>query len=154
MKEKFKKIKNYIFSETDDACALCGQKGLQNLTEHHIDGEKKNNQYDNRIVLCRNCHCRFNEKKGITKNQIINVKRRLIIKTLTRFGINALKIAKRNNYGVAAIPFLLLHLVDLGFLKQKETISSYGDDKKGIVCDEALFEITEKGRKLVERWKL
>jgi len=144
-------IKDYIFSETDDACALCGQKGFQNLTEHHIDGNKKNNQYDNLIVLCRNCHCRLNEKKGIDKTQIIATKRRLIIKTLTHFGINALKIAKRNNFGITATPFLLLHLVDLRFLKQKEIISSFQDGTKEVVS-EALFEITGKGRKLIEQW--
>ena len=145
------KIKQYIFNEANNACVLCGQKGVGNLTEHHINENKKDNRYDNRIILCHNCHCRFHEKKGISKTEIINEKRRLIEKTLTVFGVNALKIAERNNFGVVATPFLLSHLVDLSFLKKKETISSLAEN--GIEVDsEVLFEITTDGRRLIKQW--
>jgi hypothetical protein len=144
-------IKKTIFKEADNACALCGQKGIENLTEHHIDGNEKNNQYDNLIILCWNCHYRFHQKKGISKEQIINEKHRLIEKTLTIFGVNALKISERNNFGIVATPFLLFHLVSLGFLKQKEKISSLAEN--GIEVDsEVLFEITEQGKKLIKKW--
>lgn len=142
------KIKDYIFAETDDSCALCGQKGLQNLTEHHIDENRNNNEYENLIVLCRNCHCRFHEKKGITKKQIETAKRRLIIKTFTHFGVNALKIAKRNNFGVIAMPFLLYHLVDLGLMTKEENQMSYGDQEDAT----ARFAITQKGIEFYEKW--
>jgi hypothetical protein len=145
------KIKKFLFNEVNNSCALCGQKGIENLTEHHIDGNKKNNQYDNRIVLCWNCHSRFHCKKGVSKKQIINEKSRLIEKTLTIFGINALKIAERNNLGVSGQTFLLFHLVDLGFLKRKQTISSLGHN--GVEVDsEVLFEITKSGKELVRKW--
>ena len=142
------KIDDYIFSETDDSCARCGQKELKNLTRHHIDENKKNNEYENLIVLCWNCHYRFHQKKEITETEIKSIKKRLIMKTLTQFGVNALKIAHRNKMGVAATSFLLLHLVEMGYLKQKSTLSSYYEEGK-IVSDEILFMITPKGEKLL-----
>lgn len=142
------RTEDYIFSETDDACAFCGQKGLPNLTKHHIDENRDNNAYDNLIVLCRNCHCRFHEKKGITKKQIIDIKRRLIVKTITLFGLNALRIAQRNNFGVIAMPFLLYHLVDLGFMKKEENQMGYGEQKDAT----ARFSITKRGEDLYKNW--
>ena len=142
------KTVEYIFNETDNSCALCGLKGLQSLTEHHIDGNKKNNEYDNLIILCWNCHQRFNQNKGIDINQIQTTKKFLIIKTLTLFGVNALKIAKRNNFGVIAMPFLLYHLVDLGLMTKEEVQMGYGDQKDAT----ARFAITKKGKKLLEKW--
>ena len=48
------KISNIMYFETDDSCAMCGARGIDNLSEHHIDGNRLNNEYDNLIVLCHN----------------------------------------------------------------------------------------------------
>jgi hypothetical protein len=146
------KIEDYIFVETNDSCALCGQKGLSNLTKHHIDDDRNNGEYDNLLVLCRNCHCRFNEKKGITKKQIKETKRKLIIKTCTCFGVNALKFTERNKCGVIAMPFLLYHLVDLGLMKKKENQMGF-ESQDGFQKDAiARFTITPKGRDFYKKW--
>ena len=76
------RIEEYLYAETDDACATCGIRGQQALTIHHIDEDDSNNAYDNRIVLCYNCHKRYNDDKGITAVQIKDRKRRLVVKTL------------------------------------------------------------------------
>ncbi len=143
--------KDYIFLEASDSCALCSIKGADNLTIHHIDKDEKNNEYDNLILLCHNCHCRHHQNKGISKKLIVETKRKLILKTLTHFGVNALKIAYRNKVGVAATRFLLSHLIDLGLLKFKEELSSEAYDGE-IVSTEALFEITEKGKRYYKKW--
>lgn len=137
--------------ETDGGCALCDAKGPDLLTEHHIDENRENNAYDNRILLCHNCHCRYHQGKGVTTEDIIDRKRQLIAKTLTTYGLNALKIAQRNEFGVVAMPFLLHHLVDLGFLKQEEEQMSYGGGKEHILVN-ARFMITEEGKRLVLNW--
>ncbi len=142
------KVTDYVFIETSESCALCGQKGIENLTEHHIDGNDKNNEYDNRIVLCQNCHCRFHSKKEINKERIHTAKKRLIAKTMSHFGLNALKIAKRNKFGVIAMPFLLYHLVDLGLMEKKESQMGYGEQEDAT----ALFSITEKGKIFYDKW--
>lgn len=51
------KKNSFAYFETDDSCAICGIRGYDNLTLHHIDGKKNvdgesNNDYDNLIVLC------------------------------------------------------------------------------------------------------
>ena len=142
------RIKNYLFLETDDACGLCGERGIENLTIHHIDGNEQNNEYDNQIILCHNCHHRFHQKKGVTKIQIENRKRNLIQKTLTQYGVNALKIADRNNFGVIAMPFLLYHLVDMGFMSKEEDQMGYGAQKDAT----SRFAITDKGKSLYRKW--
>jgi len=142
------KLDDLLYLETDDSCAICGDRGIQILTEHHIDGNRSNNTYENLIVLCHNCHHKITSNKDLTKSQIIDRKRHLIHKTITTYGLNALKIAKRNNFGVIAMPFLLYHLVDLGYMTKEEDQMGYGEQEDAT----ARFAITKKGKDLVKKW--
>ena len=139
-----------MYTETDDACALCGVRGGDNLTIHHVDHTPANDVYDNTIVLCHNCHSRYHNQKGITREQIESRKRHLIAQTLTDYGLNALKIAARNNFGVVAMPFLLYHLVDLGYMTKEENQMGYGPQADAT----ARFAVTESGRNLLAKWGL
>jgi hypothetical protein len=141
------KIKDRLYGEVDDSCGVCGIPDRQILTIHHIDGNRGNNAYDNQIVLCHNCHGRHHQNKGLSEGQILDRKRHLIQKTLTTHGLNALKIASRNGSGVIAMPFLLHHLVDLGFMKKEETQMKYGD-----IEATARFAITNDGISLLKKW--
>ena len=86
-----------LFSETDSSCAYCGIKDYRVLAIYHIiQLETKDESYDNKIVLCHNCHHLYHEKKGPTIDDLKKIKKRLILKTLTQHGINALKEAYRN----------------------------------------------------------
>jgi hypothetical protein len=94
-----------LFLETDGACAFCGHKDTRALTIHHIiRAVPKIEDYDNKIVLCHNCHQCHHQGKGPTSDEIKQIKRRLIIKTLTPLGVNALKYAYRRSR-VSAAPF-------------------------------------------------
>ncbi len=141
------KIEDRLYGEVDDACAICGVRDRQILTIHHIDGNNSNNAYDNQIILCHNCHSRHHQSKGLDEDQIRDRKRHLIEKTLTTYGLNALKVASRNSEGVIAMPFLLFHLVDLGFMRQGETQTTYGD-----IEATARFAITAEGSALIKKW--
>ena len=145
--------KEKLYIETDYSCAYCGQKGLDNLSVDHIDGQnaRKANSYDNLIVLCHNCHHRKTNGKGITLDQIKKLKKSLIYKTLTLYGVNAIKTCVRNNYGIAATPFLVNHLVELGLLKFTEEISSYGSNGHE-VSTEALYQLTDEGKRIYDKW--
>ena len=145
--DKEVKVKEYLLIETDDACAMCGVRGKDNLTEHHIDGNRKNNSYENRIILCHNCQHRYHQDKGISREDIEGRKRRLIAKTLTQYGVNALRVACRGDGRIYGMTILLQHLVDLGFLKKKEIDRTYDD-----IEVDACFAITKKGRRLYEKW--
>jgi hypothetical protein len=142
------KLDDRLYTETDDTCAICGLRGISVLTIHHIDGNRGNNVYENLIVLCHNCHHRHHQGKGLTEEQIIDRKRHLILKTLTQYGLNALKIAGRNSFGVVAMPFLLYHVVDLGYLSKEENQMGYGDQEDAT----ARFAITAKGREILSRF--
>jgi len=142
---------DWLYGETDDACAICGIRGPERLTVHHIDANPANNVYENMIVLCHNCHQQHHQGKGLESGKIEDRKRHLIIKTLTQYGLNALKLADRNDFGVVAMPFLLYHLVDLGFMTKEETSSTYGDENTEVELD-VRFAITTRGRDLLRRW--
>ncbi len=142
------KLDDRLYGETDDACAICGIRGPEKLTIHHIDGDSSHNVYDNMIVLCHNCHQQHHQEKGLSRSQIEDRKRHLIEKTLTQYGLNAMKIASRNEFGVVAMPFLLYHLVDLGYMTEEETQMGYGGQSDAT----ARFAITAEGKQLLNKW--
>lgn len=45
------RLKDILYTETGDECAICGTRGVNRLTIHHIDGDSTNNNYDNQIVF-------------------------------------------------------------------------------------------------------
>jgi len=140
-----------LFSETDGSCAYCGIKDYRVLTIHHIiQQEPKDESYDNKIVLCHNCHHLYHQGKGPTKDDLVAIKRRLICKTLTQQGVNALKEAFRNGLVVAS-PYLVNHLIELQFLKLSDTLMEYETERQII---NAVYELTEKGKRFTEKWDL
>ena len=99
-----------LYAETDGGCAYCGMRDQRVLTIHHLIQETpKNEDYDNKLLLCHNCHHAHHAAKGATVEELKTIKRRLIIKTLTVLGHNALKLAHRHGE-VVALPFLVTHL--------------------------------------------
>lgn len=142
------RLEDFLYTETDDSCAICGIRGIQILTIHHIDANSSNNVYDNTIILCHNCHNRHHQDKGLSCEDIQNRKRHLIQKTLTQYGLNAMKIAKRNEFGVIAMPFLLYHLVQLEYMTKEENQMGYGDQEDAT----ARYSITGKGKDLLLKW--
>ena len=79
-------------------------------------------------------------------------KRHLIQKTITTYGVNALKIADRNNTGVIASPFLLYHIVELGYVRNEQPIMEHGSGNERTLEGLNLFSITDKGRAVLREW--
>ena len=142
------RLKDRLLVETDDTCANCGIRDYEILTIHHIDENPSNDVYENTIVLCHNCHHKYHANKGLSRTQIEDRKRHLIQKTLTQYGLNALKIADRNDFGVISMPFLLYHLVDLEYMPKEESQMGYGEQKDAT----ARFAITERGKALLKKY--
>jgi len=74
--DKIEYIFNIIFSRDNYKCQKCGKKAI---LIHHIDGNWKNNVYNNLISLCNKCHLNLHRpvisgkknyfwKDGRTKN--------------------------------------------------------------------------------------
>lgn len=148
-------IKETLFLETEGACAYCGIKDNRVLTIHHIIQSKpKDESYDNRILLCHNCHSLYNKQKGPSLEDLTNIKRRLICKTLTQQGINALKEAYRKGFVVAS-PYLVNHLIEMQLLEYSDSLSSFEDDQTNVTADiDAIYKLTDKGKKFIEKWNL
>jgi len=150
-----KQISDRLYSESDTSCAFCGFKNIDALTFHHLEQENeknKDNSYDNLICLCHNCHhMHHDNKENINKAKLIEIKRLLILKTLTIFGVNALKIAYRNDV-VGGATFTLNHLVELSLLRQGDTFTSFVSDTGKDTVMQAAFHITEKGKEFYQTW--
>jgi hypothetical protein len=144
-----KKIEEKLMFETDGSCAICGIKDQRILTIHHIDHEEKlkDNSYENLIVVCHNCHTSYHQGKGLKLIDIKRIKKRLISKTLTQFGVNALKEAKRKSL-VSGAPYLLSHFVEMGYLTFHELLM--GSEDRADINE---YKITEKGKTLLAKWK-
>ena len=146
--------KELLYAETDGACAICGNKDFRVLTVHHIEQEDpKNEAYDNKILLCHNCHHLYHDNKGPTLTAIRTIKKRLIYRTLTQQGVNALKEATRKGVVVGS-PHALNHLVEMRLLKFKGVITGLttGDNRSTAV--NAAYELTPDGIAFTKKWRL
>lgn len=142
-------ISQLLVEETDGACAYCGIKDYRILTEHHIEQmEPKDQSYDNRIILCHNCHHLYHQEKGPSKKDIMKIKKRLICKILTQQGVNAVKESYSKGRVVAA-PYLVNHLIELGYMQLIE---------EHITVDEnvmsSIYELTGPGKVFAQKWGL
>ena len=150
-------VDDLLFAETDGGCANCGLKDNRVLAVHHLEQSKpKNEDYDNKLILCHNCHQCHHQGKEPTAAQLNDIKRRLLIKTLTRPGLNALKQAYRRK-NVIAMPFLVNHLVEMTYLEYKDYHSTWSDDggsPQDVIDITAVYTITPAGQTLLEKWDL
>ena len=68
-------IKTYLFKKYNNKCARCGWGETNKYTNNipleieHIDGNFKNNNEDNLILLCPNCHSLTSTYKGANLNR-------------------------------------------------------------------------------------
>jgi hypothetical protein len=151
------KTDDLLFIVTDGGCACCGTRDTRTLTIHHIDQcTPKDENYDNKIVLCHNCHQCHHDGKGPTKTELKEIKRRLIVKSLTHVGLNAMKQAYRQPH-VVAMPFLVAHLVERRFLQYEEMLSGTREDESSDdswLIETASYTITATGRALLKKWHL
>lgn len=142
-----------LFNETEGSCAYCGIKDYRVLTVHHItQQEPKDDSYGNKIILCHNCHHMYHQNKGPSDADLRIIKKRLIYKTLTQQGINALKEAYRKGF-VVAYPYLVNHLVELGLLRYIQTITSFSDGHQSVDIS-ASYELTDEGMQFTEKWQI
>lgn len=70
--EKFIKYRKYAFDVYPHKCAICGWNEDENILQvHHIDFNRGNNNIDNLIILCPNCHAKLSSHKYELKNKKI-----------------------------------------------------------------------------------
>lgn len=68
-------IKTYLFNKYNNKCARCGWGKINKYTNRipleieHIDGNYKNNNEENLILLCPNCHSLTSTYKGANLNK-------------------------------------------------------------------------------------
>lgn len=52
---EYRKLRGYLMVKYDSRCQLCSKKSESNHI-HHIDGNSLNNEIDNLMIVCVECH--------------------------------------------------------------------------------------------------
>ena len=94
----------------------------------------------------------YHQNKGPSIDELRDIKKRLIYKTLTQYGVNALKEACRKGFVVAS-PYLVNHLIEMGYLKYSYTTMTESDEIEGKTVDVIVrYKLTNDGNNLVQKW--
>lgn len=73
------KTKALLQREIKSQCPFCANEDVDHFQIHHIDETPSNNEFDNLLMLCPNCHSKIT-KGDIRIDEVISIK-----KTLRRF---------------------------------------------------------------------
>jgi len=73
--ERYKQFLRFFFEKYEPECCFCGKKldwrtffrnmngkQLDDITEHHLDGNHSNANIGNRILAHRNCHLKYHRQ--------------------------------------------------------------------------------------------
>lgn len=63
---------NVAFRTYKSKCTMCGLEEECCLEVHHIDKNRKNNESDNLIILCANCHSRIHRGDYRITKELLN----------------------------------------------------------------------------------
>jgi 5-methylcytosine-specific restriction endonuclease McrA len=65
--KEFRKITSRAIRSLDGACVNCGS--VDKLVCHHLDENKRNDEFENLVTLCKTCHIVFHKstKSSITE---------------------------------------------------------------------------------------
>lgn len=114
---KFEKFKKILLEEAKGVCQKCKIK-KDKLECHHIDGNRKNNEKENLIVICSSCHKILEYELG---RRIKNFKGKLT--TLKRI-IEINEKTEENTYNVEMLPLHHTLAVD-GIIASNSHATSY-----------------------------
>jgi 5-methylcytosine-specific restriction endonuclease McrA len=70
------KIRSILQKEIKSSCPICKNEDVEHFHVHHIDENPMNNELDNLLMLCPNCHSKIT-KGDIKYEKIILIKKNL-----------------------------------------------------------------------------
>jgi len=152
------KLRRELMAEAGWRCAIPTCRVSSPLQLAHIDPVENEGENDffNMIVLCSNCHGRFDNKneKYMTRDAIINIKKNLMILN-GRYGSFEIRVmeyflenSEKNSIQLFDRDFDVMYLIKDGLIAH--------DGKRGanaINLPPKTYLLTEKGKKFLERWK-
>ena len=68
MNQKLGENQAFPFYKQDRECFLCGSK--ENIEEHHVDWQHRNNRSGNQIPLCKRCHVELHTVGFLSREEL------------------------------------------------------------------------------------
>ncbi|WP_179021807.1 HNH endonuclease [Winogradskyella forsetii] len=73
---KLNKVRSELQKEISSICPFCPNDDVGHFQIHHVDEDPSNNNFENLLLLCPNCHSKIT-KEDISKQTVINTKRHI-----------------------------------------------------------------------------
>lgn len=153
-----KKLERQLYAEAGWRCAIPACRATAPLEMAHIDPIENDgkNTFENMLLLCRNCHGRFDDKKNETRmkrTEMIRIKKNLMIINgrYSHFEMRVIEHFASNieeNIQLWGREFDVMYL-----LKDKIIIDDGKKVANAINFPPKTYLLTEKGKKLINAWK-
>lgn len=98
---KENKIRAELQKQNDSICPFCDNDDVGHFQIHHIDHDPSNNDVNNLLLLCPNCHSKIT-KGDISDSEVIKKKKELLSKT-SKFNRTSTKATNFNSHVDTAI---------------------------------------------------
>lgn len=70
------KIRSILQKEIKSICPICSNEDVEHFQVHHIDENPMNNELENLLMLCPNCHSKIT-KNDIKHDEVLSIKLKL-----------------------------------------------------------------------------
>ncbi|HVV69614.1 MAG TPA: HNH endonuclease signature motif containing protein [Gammaproteobacteria bacterium] len=153
------KLKRELMREVGWRCAIPTCRANSPLEHAHINPVKNNgkNDFFNLIILCKNCHGRFHDKKEkyMTLEEMINIKKNLMVLNhrYNSYEKRILEYFLDNPEADKTLP-LLDRDIDIMYLIKDGLLVHDGKTGANIIgLAPKTYIITEKGKNFLHEWK-
>ncbi len=71
-----KTLEKRVYQEAGSKCVFCPEAEVASLQIHHIDEDRANNDFDNLILVCANCHTKITRR--VLSEADVRIKKRQV----------------------------------------------------------------------------
>jgi 5-methylcytosine-specific restriction endonuclease McrA len=71
-----KTLEKRIYQEAGSKCVFCPEAEVASLQIHHIDEDRANNDFENLILVCANCHTKITRR--VVSEADVRIKKRQV----------------------------------------------------------------------------
>jgi len=141
------KIERLLLKEIESKCPFCFDTDIERFQVHHIDSNRTNDDFENLILVCRNCHSKLDDK--IITPEEAKIKKEELKKTIISSKNISDLIFKQESVGNNNLLIGSLNKMEL-YQNSTKIIRNVVQPDGSCIDENKAFEVKEKINKLVE----